>query len=211
MANANPSVVHPGRRSSAATAENSERRAEIRAIAAEMFARKGFQNTTVREIAEGSGILSGSLYHHFESKEAILDEVLTDLVSAMVADFAQIAAAGDDPSTTLRNLVRHQFRILVENRAAVTTAINDAYYLRQMPRFSHLAESDAAIAQSWIRTLQAGIDDGSFRADLDPQLLWAFIRGAVWGTVQMEARRSSASTDELADAYLTTLFGGIAG
>ena len=58
---AQPTVVHPGRRSSAATAANSERRAEIRALAAEIFARKGYQNTTVREIADASGILSGSL------------------------------------------------------------------------------------------------------------------------------------------------------
>jgi len=205
-----PTVVHPGRRSSAAAAANSERRAEILAIAAEIFARKGFQNTTVREIAEASGILSGSLYHHFESKEAILDEILTDLIRGMVTDFACIADAGDAPTTTLRNLVRHQFEVLVENRAAITTAINDAYYLRQMPRFRHLHEQDVAIADSWIRTLQAGIADGSFRADLDPHLLWAFIRGAVWGTVQMEARRSSATTEELADAYLATLLGGIA-
>jgi AcrR family transcriptional regulator len=206
---AQPTVLHPGRRSSAATAANSERRAEILAIAAEIFARKGFQNTTVREIADAAGILSGSLYHHFESKEAMLDEILTGLVGSMVTDFAAIADAGDDPATTLRELVRHQFRVLVENRAAITTATNDAYHLRQLPRFSHLAEQDVAIADSWIRTLQRGIDDGSFRADLDTQLLWAFIRGAVWGTVQMEARRSSASTDELAEAYLGALFGGI--
>ncbi len=206
---AQPTVVHPGRRSSAATAANSERRAEIRALAAEIFARKGYQNTTVREIADASGILSGSLYHHFESKEAILYEILTELVDGMVTDFAAIAAAGDDPITTLRNLVRHQFRVLVENRAAITTAINDSYWLRQSPRFAHLTTTDAAIADSWITTLQRGIDEGSLRGDLDPQLLWAFIRGAVWGTVQMQARRRSETTDELADAYLETLLGGI--
>jgi AcrR family transcriptional regulator len=206
---AEPSVVHPGRRSSATTAANSERRAEIRAIAAEIFARKGFQQTTVREIADASGILSGSLYHHFESKEAILDEILTDLVYAMVDDFARIAEAGDDPITTLRNLIRHQFRVLVENRAAITTATNDSYYLRRLPRFAHLDATNVAIADSWTSTLRRGIDDGSQRPGLDPQLLWAFIRGAVWGTVQMQARRRPETTDELADAYLETLLGGI--
>src|SRR5262249_57938903 len=47
----------------------SERREEILAIAAKIFADKGYASTTVREIADAAGILSGSLYHHFDSKE----------------------------------------------------------------------------------------------------------------------------------------------
>ncbi len=57
----------------------SERRDHLVKLAAELFARKGFQATTVREIAEEAGILSGSLYHHFDSKETIVDEVLCHL------------------------------------------------------------------------------------------------------------------------------------
>jgi AcrR family transcriptional regulator len=207
---AQPTVVHPGRRSSASTAANSERRAEILDIAAEIFARKGFQNTTVREIADAAGILSGSLYHHFASKEAILDEVLSNLVNELCADFRGVVEAGDDPLTTLRNLVRHQFRALVQHRAAIATATNDTYYVRQLPRFRHLDEANREIADMWTGVLRQGRDDGSLRADLDPYLQWAFIRGAMWGTVQMQSVRRATSTDELADAYLETLLGGIA-
>ena len=44
-------------------AQASTRRDELLAIAAELFATKGFKNTTVRDIADAAGILSGSLYH----------------------------------------------------------------------------------------------------------------------------------------------------
>ena len=45
-----------------------------------MFARKGIGATTVREIADAVGVLSGSLYHHFESKDTIVDEILNRYV-----------------------------------------------------------------------------------------------------------------------------------
>ena len=54
----------------------SSRREELLAIAAELFAQRGFKNTTVRDIADAAGILSGSLYHHFDSKESMVDEIL---------------------------------------------------------------------------------------------------------------------------------------
>ena len=55
----------------------SERRARMVALAGELFAQKGYRATTVREIADAAGILSGSLYHHFDSKESIGDEILS--------------------------------------------------------------------------------------------------------------------------------------
>ena len=52
------------------------RRDELLELAATMFAERGLRATTVRDIADSAGILSGSLYHHFSSKEEMVDEVL---------------------------------------------------------------------------------------------------------------------------------------
>src|ERR1044072_877697 len=65
----------------------SERRDHLVKLAAELFARKGFQATTVREIADEAGILSGSLYHHFDSKETIVDEVLSTFLDDLVGRY----------------------------------------------------------------------------------------------------------------------------
>ena len=51
------------------------RRDELLELAAVMFAERGLRATTVRDIADSAGILSGSLYHHFASKEEMVDEV----------------------------------------------------------------------------------------------------------------------------------------
>ena len=55
---------------------SSERRDQIIAIATRLIASRGYAATTVRDIADEAGILSGSLYHHFASKEAVLEEIL---------------------------------------------------------------------------------------------------------------------------------------
>ena len=51
------------------------RRDELLDLAATMFAERGLRATTVRDIADSAGILSGSLYHHFKSKEQMVEEV----------------------------------------------------------------------------------------------------------------------------------------
>ena len=55
------------------------RRRELLETAAEVFAEQGYNATTVREIADAAGILAGSLYYHFDSKESMVDEILLDL------------------------------------------------------------------------------------------------------------------------------------
>ena len=75
----------------------SERRDEILAIAAELFAERGFAATTVREIADSAGILSGSLYHHFDSKESMVEELLRTFLEDITLAYRVEAASGDDP------------------------------------------------------------------------------------------------------------------
>src|ERR1700754_4299658 len=79
-------------------AEDGTRRTEILQTAASLIASSGLR-TSLQEIADAAGILPGSLYHHFESKEAILVELLhryhTDL--DRIAERAQ--GKLDDPSS----------------------------------------------------------------------------------------------------------------
>lgn len=191
------------------TVADSARRREILATAAEIFARKGYVNATVREIADASGILAGSLYHHFESKEAMVDEILSTFLRALVAEYEAVIAAGDAPEPTLRGLVLVQFRGMTENQAAITVANNDSYYLRQIPRFAYLEETGEHIERLWVGVLQRGIDEGTFRSDTDPALVWAFIKGAAWATVQYLSAGGRTTSDAIADTYLAVLLDGV--
>src|ERR1051325_8938666 len=74
-----------------------DRRAELLAIAAGLFAERGYKNTTVRDIADAAGILSGSLYHHFDSKETMADEILRTFLDDLFRDYRAIVERESDP------------------------------------------------------------------------------------------------------------------
>src|SRR5436190_23445522 len=98
---------------------DSERRAELLLLAARLFAEKGFRATTVRDIADAAGVLSGSLYHHFDSKEAMVDELLGSFLDDLLTRYRAIAAAGDPPRQSLERLVEESFDTLPRHRAAI--------------------------------------------------------------------------------------------
>lgn len=73
-----------------AVSGKSDRRRQILEIAAQLFARKGYRGTSMRDIGEEAGVLGGSLYHHIKSKDALFVE-LHD--AALVAAAERIATA----------------------------------------------------------------------------------------------------------------------
>ncbi|WP_432558387.1 TetR/AcrR family transcriptional regulator [Granulicoccus sp. GXG6511] len=72
-----------------------ERKAEILAAAAALFAEKGYVATTINDVLERVGIAKGTFYHHFPSKEGLLHTLVDQQVAAQVAEAAQIADAPD--------------------------------------------------------------------------------------------------------------------
>lgn len=65
------------------TRRKSGRREEILQIARTLFAEKGFEAASIREIGDAAGILSGSLYYHFATKDDMLDELVRDRKSVV--------------------------------------------------------------------------------------------------------------------------------
>ena len=88
------------------------RRDELLAIAAHLFADKGFRNTTVRDIADAAGILSGSLYHHFDSKESMVDEILSSFQEDLFGQYDAILASDGDPRAQLEQAVLVSFEAI---------------------------------------------------------------------------------------------------
>jgi TetR/AcrR family transcriptional regulator, cholesterol catabolism regulator len=190
--------------------KTSERRDALVQIAAELFAERGYRATTVRHIGDAAGVLSGSLYHHFDSKETILDELLSSYLSELLGTYRAIAAAGDSSADTLRELVRASFRSLAEHRAAITVLQNERNYLRTLSRFDYLTESEEEVRRIWITVLRDGIAAGDFRADLDPVVTYRFLRDSVWVTVRWFRSDGRLPADKFADQYLSLIFDGLA-
>ena len=187
----------------------SERRAHLVVLAGELFAQKGYRATTVREIADAAGILSGSLYHHFDSKESIGDEILSSFINEVLADYRGAVASAGSPRAVIEQIVRSTSRTLARHRAALAMLQNDWSYFAALPRFAYLPRALREIERIWVTQLEAGKESGLFRADLDAGLTYRLLRDVLW--IPEQWRRSRGySTDQVVDAFLGILFDGIA-
>ena len=186
------------------------RRDELLRIAAELFASKGFRNTTVRDIADAAGILSGSLYHHFDSKESMVDEILSTFQEELFGQYDQILTSDADPRVKLEQAVRVSFDAIDRHHSEVAIFQNDAAYLGTLDGFGYLAERHAQSREVWRRLLREGAGAGVLRDDLDLDLVYRFIRDTVWVAVNWYRPGGSLSAAQVADQYVTILLGGIA-
>jgi AcrR family transcriptional regulator len=199
----------PGGSATADGSVRSERRAHLVVLAGELFAQKGYRATTVREIADAAGILSGSLYHHFDSKESIGDEILSSFINEVLADYRGAVASAASPRAAIEQIVRSTSRTLARHRAALAMLQNDWSYFAALPRFAYLPRALREIERIWVTQLEAGKESGLFRADLDTKLTYRLLRDVLWIPEQWRRTRGYG-TDQVVDGFLRILFDGIA-
>jgi AcrR family transcriptional regulator len=186
-----------------------DRRAELLRIAAELFADRGVKQTTVRDIAEAARILSGSLYHHFDSKESMVDEILTSFLDELWGRYRSIVAADLGPRATMEAIVVTSFEAIDRHRPEVAIFQNDSKYLSRFERFGYLEERNVEFRKLWVALLEDGIRDGVFRDDLDVELVYRFVRDTVWVAAHWYRPGGALSPDDIARQYLGILFDGI--
>jgi AcrR family transcriptional regulator len=185
-----------------------DRRAHLVVLAGELFAQKGYRATTVREIADAAGILSGSLYHHFDSKESIGDEILSNFINEVLADYRAAVASAGQPRAVLEQVVRSTSQTLSRHRAALALLQSDYSYFSTQPRFAYLPRALREIERIWVTQLELGKESGAFRADLNAKLTYRLLRDVLWIPAQWR-RTGGFTTDQVVDGFLRLLFDGI--
>ncbi|WP_067476449.1 TetR/AcrR family transcriptional regulator [Actinomadura hibisca] len=202
--------MSPRRRDAEGTAAaRAERRAELLATAAEVFASQGYSATTIRKVADAAGLLGGSLYYHFDSKESMADEILSTFLNDMWSAYDRVLAAGLGARETLEALVVESFRSIDRHRPAVVIYQNESKHLATSERFHYLLDSHRRFEEMWTALLARGVAEGAFRADLDTTLVYRFIRDTVWVAANWYQHGGRLSADDIAKQYLAMVLEGI--
>jgi AcrR family transcriptional regulator len=188
---------------------SSDRRDEILRFAMQVFADKGFANATVRDIGEASGILSGSLYHHFDSKETMLEELLSALLDDIVHSYRQALLTDGDGPTVLRLLIQNGLHSAIKNRDGMRILYNDFSYLRQNHRFAFVDKKIDEILAIFTKTLLRGVSEGTLRSDFDAPLASLVMVQGISSVVRWRKMPTASSlehvTDELWRLYVDGL------
>ncbi len=152
------------------------RRQEIIYHAASLFGARGYGQTSMRDIAAAAGILPGSVYHHFASKEALLAAVYAGAIDGAVAELEAAVATLDGAWDRLEAACAAHLRMLLSGGALAAVVVDGR---RQPPA------ARAELVREWNRyeavfrrlvaatPLPPGVQSGPFRLALLGALNWA--------------------------------------
>jgi TetR/AcrR family fatty acid metabolism transcriptional regulator len=146
--------------------------------AAKVFARSGYFNAKVSDVAREAGVADGTVYLYFKNKDDLLSSIFTvamdEFISRARAELAQIA----DPREQLRHFARLHFSSLERERdMAVVFQIELRQSTKFMEQFSTTKLAD--YFQIIREVVEEGQRQGLFRPQLSPQLVAKILFGAL--------------------------------
>lgn len=139
------------------------RRDEILAAAAGLFASDGYTNTSMREVAAASGILAGSLYHHFESKEAIAVELVEAYHADLVRVVREFGSVPVDPLPALRAYAQAIAAVSFRHPAALQISLFDAPTTASSSLKTVVHAEPASVDRLWRSLISAAAKAGAIR------------------------------------------------
>jgi len=146
--------------------------------AARLFREKGFERTSLKEIAEACNMLPGSLYYRYNSKEALLVELMRRGIDLVTAEVESAYASSDDPVERLRLCINAHLRTLLVDSDAVYVLLFEWRALGPEAR-EEIIELRDQYESLWAGILETMIAQGVVRKNVDGRLLRLIGLGAL--------------------------------
>ena len=173
-------------------------RERILHAAARLFRERGYQRTTVRDIAERVGILSGSLFHHFRSKDEMLREIMREAALSVCIRAEDIVARQPAPALQLRALIGLELDCVIAESSKDYHAVLFMEWREvpeaAKPEFTMLRRRYARI---WREVLEACHRQGLLRCE--PVAASHVLHGAITGAMTWFKASGRYSVDQYGD------------
>lgn len=189
--------------------ENGRRREAILHEAARQFALKGIAGTTVREIADAVGVLSGSLYHHFASKDDIVHAILSEYLETLTSAYRRAVDVGTDPRSQMAALIRESLGVMGTHPYATEIYQTSGRLLSGRPKYANVKDAADLVATTWTRVIETGVAGGAFRRDMPVSVVYRLVRDSLWLSVRWFRSTAEYSTDQFADNLVSMYLDGI--
>jgi AcrR family transcriptional regulator len=175
-------------------------------VAVAVFNERGYDATSMEELATRLGITKSAIYHHVSGKEELLRRALDRALDALFAVTEEPAAGSGPAIDRLEHVVRGSVRVLTAELPFVTLLLR----LRGNTEVERTAlqrrrEFDR-IVTDLVRTAE---EEGDVRPDVDPAVISRLLFGTVNSLTEWYRPDGGLSADDLADALVATTFEGL--
>jgi TetR/AcrR family transcriptional regulator, cholesterol catabolism regulator len=189
-------------------AEHSSERSRVYEVAAEVFHRKGYDNTSMSDVADAVGLTKAGLYHYIASKERLLFTVLDyglDLTEAHVVEpLRQIK----DPVQRLCKMIELHLHVVLEQRnVQVTGLLHECRQLSSADR-ARINRRKKAYVEMTVELIREILDQYEIRS-VDPKLAAFALLGMLNWTYQWYKPAGRAGPDEIVKAFRDIFLHGI--
>jgi len=209
--------MSPRQSSTSATAAPSQseafrgtsKRDRILRAAIDVFAKNGYFNAKVSEIAKSAGVADGTIYLYFDGKEDILITIFREHTRHYLQTLERDLANVRRPDERIRVAIRHHLETLGRDRAlAIVAQVELRHSLKFMSLFSQQEVAD--YLNILRKVVEHGQKEGTFRRNLHPQLVAKAVFGILdemvtsWMLSEKEYDLA-AQADQVAELVLTGL------
>ncbi|HSS34418.1 MAG TPA: TetR/AcrR family transcriptional regulator [Solirubrobacterales bacterium] len=192
-----------------ATVQRKSRRGEILQAFTEMVAERGYDEVSIRDVAEALGISKGTILHHFRSKEALLEQVHNEYMRRRLAEATDFLAEFDDPVDQLQLIVYQLMLSQQDDRAATVAFSREIVRSAEEEVMAEVRAMRDQYSALVIEIIRRGVESGAFE-QVDPQLTALQVFGMCnwsWTWFKPEGRWPAS---KIADEFCRTLIGGLA-
>jgi AcrR family transcriptional regulator len=177
------------------------------AVAVTVFNERGYDGTSMEDLARRLGISKSSIYYHVESKEELLALALDRALNGLFAVADEVKASGGPAIQRLERLVRGSVGVLADRLPYVTLLLRARGNTRTERRaLARRREFDQIVAD----LVAEAERDGEIRPDVDPAVTARLLFGLVNSLVEWyRPGRRATSPSELADSVCAVAFDGL--
>ncbi|AMO75455.1 TetR/AcrR family transcriptional regulator [Pseudomonas citronellolis] len=179
-------------------------RGKLLQTAAHLFRAKGYERTTVRDLAGAVGIQSGSIFHHFKSKDEILRSVMEETILYNTALMRAALADAEDLRERLLALIRCELQSIMGGTGEAMAVLVYEWRSLSPEGQAYILGLRDIYEQMWLDVLgevrAAGYCEG------DPFILRRFLTGALSWTMTWFRQDGSMTLDDLAEQALLLVY-----
>jgi len=175
-------------------------------VAARLFNEHGYDATSMGMLATRLGLSKSAIYHHFASKEQLLEAALDEALGGLEQVLDEPGATEGEPIDRLTHVVRRAVEVLVERLPYVTLLLrlrgNTEVERAALERRRRFDEAVSAL-------LRRAQTDGAVRGDVDPAIATRLVFGMINSLVEWYRPTGAEGAAELADDVLALVFDGL--
>jgi AcrR family transcriptional regulator len=178
-------------------------------VATRLFARHGFEGTSVQDIVDAAGVTKGAMYHYYDSKDDLLYEVYHRLLSMQIAHLDEIAAGPGTPEERLRAAAADVVETSLENLDDLIVFFRSLHMLPEGKQVQVRAERRRY--QDKFRALvDEGVAAGTYRSDISSDVIVHYFLSVVNQLGSWYKPDGTLSPAQVGDLFTELFIGGLA-